>query len=831
MENKTVMNTNSFDVSFELHALAEKIQGGGQKLYPQINTADGSFDLVTQDGTVLLPHAKGTIYANGSRIPREDFRLIDARTIQTQNGLEHTLLLEAKDLLRWEWTLLERDHDLLVMAKLVNISGLPIEISRWTLLESASEQGGVLTHDIDNARLFKWHSWDMGVLALKNQNREFGSDNMMHISQASGQTVLSAFLTMSRMQTGHKIYCDAEYGLTSYRAELTFGNYLLPPDEAFCSELCTLCTYDDPYEALETWAAQTAAIYEPHLQELPPVGWNGGAWNVCVEGQNRDDFTMANAHAIRERLKGFDVGYIWISQASMKDYIPGNWENENRNEFPDGLKPFFEKLADLGYKGGLWVSPFWFFSEAEGMLQAHEDHLLCDASGEPICRDASWSWAYEDDSPWYHMNKYYLDGSHPKTMEYVKRLFARYRDMGVRYYMLDFLEIVKDSVLFDQTKTPQQAGCSMLKVVREAAGPDTHIQTAVSSSPGFAGIIDAARIGRDFGEGRPMEGEGALCDWRNANSVLHDLHYANTLYFLKNTAGSYFTHRTLYWNDLNAMTIDKPYPYEHAKIVTTLFGLSGSPIMLSDNYVTMDTERLNLVKMCLPRTEFSARPADLFERVQPEDYCRIMKLMITTQWDSYLLAGVFNVDDTPLELALDFSALGLDPAQKYVVYEYWNNEYLGVYKDRYLCQIPANSCKLYRIMQCKTHPWLMSTDMHIQQGAAEVTGLEWDESTKTLRGSFSRPDGERGNAYILAPKEFHLLNPAGKNVLKDLLDFNVIIKVPLHFVDGAAELELRFKDWEYELLAPKGLIQYSSRQEWIDYMAANYPPEKKRVFE
>ena len=75
--------------------------------------------------------------------------------------------------------------------------------------------------------------------------------------------------------------------------------------------------------------------------------------------------------------------YIWTSQSNLKDYIPGNWLKNNDYEFPDGLENFSRQLIEWGFKPGLWASPFWFFGEAEGMYEAHRDHLLCDREGNP----------------------------------------------------------------------------------------------------------------------------------------------------------------------------------------------------------------------------------------------------------------------------------------------------------------------------------------------------------------------------------------------------------------------------------------------------------------
>ena len=45
-----------------------------------------------------------------------------------------------------------------------------------------------------------------------------------------------------------------------------------------------------------------------------------------------------------------------------------------------------------------------------------------------------------------------------------------------------------------------------------------------------------------------------------------------------------------------------------------------------------------------PRVERAHSPCrvDLFDRIYPDDYCRILKLPVETAWDSYLLVAVFN---------------------------------------------------------------------------------------------------------------------------------------------------------------------------------------------
>ena len=835
MQNNNIFTENDFDPSEEILKLLPGIEENGLPMDFALGEADGRLDL--RCGEKAFENISGTIKINGECVGLSDFEFQGSDEFEFDFGRRIVAKYSSqKSGLSWTWTIFARKSDVLLMASIKNIGNVKMAISEWNLLSCDKRQNGgnIFEPRFGETTFLKWSSWDMGVRLVESGAR-YESSNLLHLhDKGSNVTALFGFLTMSRMRTAHIIETAESGDICRYDARLVFGEYELLPGQAFNSELCSISFCADPYSALELWAEKVKNIYNPNQNKkrLPPVGWIGCFGQPAKSGGEAwEHHAIKNAQAIRERLRGFDIGYIWTSQANLMDYVPGNWLHENKQEIPSGLANFFQTQKNLGFLPGLWVSPFWFYGEAKGMLEEHRDHLLCDKTGNLICQDETWGWKYEDeDSPWHHMHRYNFDGSHPDTLEFIKELFSYYRKIGVRYYMLDFLEVIENSALRDKTKTAYQAGYAILQKIREAAGDETHIQTAVASSPGFAGLIDAARIGRDFGESRPMD--TYLADWRNATNVLHDLNYANTKAFLQNAMGSYFTHQTLYMNDFNVFATDKPHPVEHARIVATTFGLGGgSPLMIGDNIDSISEERLRYLKLCLPRTAHSAKPADLFERPQPHGYSRIFKLGIKKEWESYMLAGVYNFDEKTYGLTLDFAKLGLDPDKKYVVYDFWNEEYCGVFRQSFPCEILSESCKLYRIAEERPHPWLLSTDMHIQQGFCEVLGIDWDQESNRLSLSVTRPVGEMGNIYVLMPRNYRLINAKGVNLLKELLDFKVIMQIPVKFDEEIKNFAFDFEQWNPVNLSPRGHIPYSTKQEWLDYMRDNYKKQGTRVFE
>lgn len=828
MVNQNIIDNNDFSTAAEIIKLVSGLPESGTDTDVTLDMQTGQFDIFCREHPeISLSKIAGSVDIGDETISTDQFitKAIDEEVVDGcriwQIHMEST-----RHTIKWHWTLVKRNNDVYVLASLENYGQQSIEISNLSIVHINGHDSHLgIGPDIDNTRFFRWHTWDMGVELLSYIDQEYRSENILHLFNPQNKTVFfCGFLTLSRMHTSHTLIRRADNNASEYYARCLFGRYVLASGEKFNSELLNICNYEDPYTALEEWASKINHIYNPRVSIRPPVGWTDNCWasRSLNEDDNLESYIMQNTKAIRKRLKGFDVEYMWISQQNLKDYIPGNWLSENTDEIPGGLANLSDFLYQMGFKPGLWVSPFWFYGEAENMVEQQQKNLLKDKKGDPVCREEPWGWQYDDDLSWYHMHRYYLDGSHPKTLNYISDLFRHYHKLGIRYYMLDFLDVDDQSCLYNQKMTPQQAGYSILNAIRNVSGEHTHIQTAVASSAAFTGMINAARIGRDFGEGRPLQGR-YLSDWRNATHVLHDLHYANTRSFLQNIAANYFTHQKMYMNDLNLMTLDKPYPLEHAKIVATLFGMNGgSPLMLGDDFLRLTDDRLRLIKLCLPRTNDSPRPVDLFERIEPLDYCRILKLEIKTEWDSYLVVGVFNMDDNPYGLQLDFKQLGLDDADKYVIYDFWNEEYCGVFRLRYPCIVSGNACKLFRISQARPYPWLLSTDMHIQQGMVEILDMKWNEQNEVLSGTVTRPVGETGNIYILMPRQYQLINTSGVSLLKELIDFSVVIRLPVVFDVEIKHFKLFFKKWELGLLAPIGLIPYSTEEEWLDYMQKHY---------
>ena len=268
---------------------------------------------------------------------------------------------------------------------------------------------------------------------------------------------------------------------------------------------------------------------------------------------------------------------------------------------------------------------------------------------------------------------------------------------------------------------------------------------------------------------------------------------------LLNQASAYYTHRKLYINDSgNVLTVDKPLPLRDAQTHATIHAMSGGPSMIGDDVDRMDEERLGLIKMTLPRSKKVAFPVDLFDSPAP-DYPKIFHRKVKKSWGEFDVVAVYNFTAELLKLPVELPRLGLKDNADYLVWEFWNAEYVGRIKQNLSAVVPPGSVRVYRLVEDTGVPLLLGTDMHLLMGEMEVERCTWDASQRTFSGTVLRPAGESGNVFLYAPANLRVVNPRGHWIAKDARDNSLIIRVSLFFEDGTASWSVCFAELTEEL--------------------------------
>lgn len=598
-----------------------------------------------------------------------------------------------------------------------------------------------------------------------------------------------AFLSFDRVHTEHEIWWDQQRQTMASSSYCDFLGLLLEPGRSVASEELAIGVQPDPVEGLEHWGDLVAARYHPPIRKTIPAGWVGWSWVDGFYVERYEDVVKRNVRAIRERLPGMDIGYVWVSIGNLEKNLPGNWLHWNYKNFPGGPEALVADLGERGFRLGFWVAPFWFSGKAEQASRMAPAYLH--SGGKPLViphRDLGATYA--------------LDPTHPLTAAFLREVFGAYRKWGIRYYMLDFLNAVSGLVPGGYTydgfyqkdlaagPAPLRVG---LEVIRQTVGPDTYLLGSTGPTYQLTGIADGMRTGSDYGEGRPLYGPGK--GFYPGTFVVNKPDFWNGHETaLRAIATAFFTHRKLYLSDSgNVLTLDKPLPLPDAQIAATIFGINGGPLMMGDDIARLDPGRLEMLKKEFPRLPETAVPLDLFDSPDP-DYPKVFRLAVKRDWDRYELAAVFNLGDDVMRKTLDLAQFGAGAGQSVAVWDFWNERYLGVHRGHLTVNVAPRSVVLLRLSSAREHPWLLSSDLHIRQGQAEIENCRWDETKQELTITAVRPAGYRGSIYVRAPKGFAVADPAGLWLARDGSDSSLIVRYPVEFGSGGHDTRtIRFQ--------------------------------------
>ncbi len=656
---------------------------------------------------------------------------------------DRVVLRLARSPVTLEW---RRDSSGVVSVTLRNPGTAPLKLGRLILARAENVPGEMA---------LVMSGWQLSNTVQSTVGKKLVSKTLLQLwAPATREAVQFGFTSFDRINTGIEI----EGGVVT--AGCDFDGFMLAPGATIESERLRIARGDDPMAALRAWGDAAAGHYRPRIWPTTPAGWVGWSWVDPFNSENYEEVVRRNARAIREKIPGADIGYIWVSIGNLKNREAGNWLEWNHAAFPSGPQTLVRDLAALDYKLGLWAGVFWLNSRLETQVTALRDAFL-QKDGQPLTvphRDLG--------------AQYIMDPSHPKTLARFDEVFRTWREWGIRYYMIDFMDAVAGATigryLPDSYANPAlvpgpQTLREALKTIRRAAGPDTYLLGSTGPTFQTVGLLDGARAGTDYGEGRPIDGPGR--GFYPATFVVNRANYwTSHQRAVQAWATHFFVHRKLFIADSgNVLTIDKPVPLPDAQISATIFGLNGSPLMIGDDVDRMSDERLALLRQQFPRLPEVAEPLDLFAAPDP-DYPKTFRLRVATAWDNWDLLAVFNFTTEPLRQTLPASG---------AVWDFWEERYAGVVEKDYAVTVPPRSVRLLRVAPARAPPWILSTDIHIRQGQAELSHVAWDEANLELRFTTAR----RGNVFLRVPKEFRLAVPAGLWIAKDGNDSSLVVRV------------------------------------------------------
>jgi hypothetical protein len=353
---------------------------------------------------------------------------------------------------------------------------------------------------------------------------------------------------------------------------------------------------------------------------------------------------VAAADLVAEKLLPYGCDVIQIDDGfqTINQHDPDSWPKEKpisegwaecRPTFPHGMKWMAHYIKEKGLTPGIWMGCFL-------PLQDPKDWLV-QKGGEPY--RAKWV-------------DYTIDGAVPEAVEErFRKTFRAFREQGWEYFKVDTIR----HVLYDNYRmcpeyfaakgeSMEESFRKIYAGIRDEIGPDFYMLSCWGTIPEMVGIADGCRIGEDVGPDFP--------------SVQRTVRFA---------AQFGWTNNVVWRDDPDYMCI--ALPIEQAKAWVSFVALSGMSTMISDPASAYDDERIDIFRRALP--PLFIRPTTL-SSVEP--YPALWALEVNKPFESWMVVERAAWEEKGLpEEKLAFAGLGLEPSTEYLVFDFWNERFIG----------------------------------------------------------------------------------------------------------------------------------------------------------
>jgi hypothetical protein len=372
-----------------------------------------------------------------------------------------------------------------------------------------------------------------------------------------------------------------------------------------------------------------------------------------------------------------------------------------------------------------------------------------------------------------------LDCTNPQVLDFLKKEFTILDDWGFDYYKFDgehgyltYVPGVDLDKIFDKSVDPIEAYRKRLKVIRDAVGPHRFIEGCPS--------------------GAPLDGIGHFNSYFNGGDVYNN--WQGMYILLSSINGNAFlNHLVVYvmagegMELLPPMTVEEARQKRYARVlheirsredpvtefgttlpeartVVTYVSLTGVAYSMASVMSELPAERVQLLKQTLPTMPIL--PVDLFSRgtdakevlfkhttqdAYIHNFPEILDLKVNAPAGVYDVVALTNWRSWATNRELSFTdKLGVDPEASYVVFDFWAQKLLGVFKRRMDVSIEPHDTRVLLIHPVLNRPQLVGTSRHIT-GAYSIRDVKWEASQHRLRGSSDTVPGDDYSLWFYVP--------------------------------------------------------------------------------
>lgn len=429
---------------------------------------------------------------------------------------------------------------------------------------------------------------------------------------------------------------------------------------------------------------------------------------------------LENAAFQSKYLKDFGANTVWVDwEWCHRRYERERFDgvdnfNPDPQKYPHGLAYLAEEIKKLGMVPALWIG----FTNDACLTEYEKEHPEISLSHHD-----TWSGRYYYD----FSNPEYLNGYLVKAIEQVKKWGYE----SIKYDTLPngiYAHENYHANMLHPERTTYSVYRDMIKKTRELLGEDVYMLSCGSAGQVVlwgTGCFDAARIGPD------------LFTWEK---------YVETVGRMRKY---YALHSNTLYCDPDCVVLRDEYStYEQAKSRIVPVSLLGLPLNFGDELTKLPEDRIDLLKCALPT--INAHPTD-FNTPISDEKTQLIVLKVAKPFETYSVLAIVNLSNERRERRLSLSeTLRLEDG-KYLVFDYFNDEFLGVFDGDIILDVAPYDTRLVTIRRLADRPQLLSSSRHFTQGAAEIEDSYWQEEDSELIVKANLIGAEKYTLTIYAP--------------------------------------------------------------------------------
>jgi hypothetical protein len=222
-----------------------------------------------------------------------------------------------------------------------------------------------------------------------------------------------------------------------------------------------------------------------------------------------------------------------------------------------------------------------------------------------------------------------------------------------------------------------------------------------------------------------------------------------------------------------------------ARTLVSYVALTGVAYPLASVMPELTADRVDLLQATMPTLPIM--PIDLFSRGTDNEwdtfkhekadyyihhYPEVLDLKIDSAAGIYDVAAETNWRSEPVERTLNFVCqLGLSDDRSYIVFDFWKQQPLGVFKGNLDLSIEPHDTRVLLIHPLLDQPQLIGNSRHIS-GTYSIVSQSWDPANKELHGESLTVAGKPYTLWFAIPKGFenaaaHVEAKASKAIASD----------------------------------------------------------------